>query len=79
MSKFLCKCGNVIRISGLIPNPAEWKFISDVAYDKFQGQVDSEEVYQQMRSFLKCEECGRLWVHWDGFDNPPTLYVPEDY
>lgn len=79
MSKFLCKCGNIIRISGDIPNPIEWKFINDSNFDKLQGEIDREELYMQMRSFLKCDNCGRLWVYWNGFDNPPTLYAPEDY
>jgi hypothetical protein len=79
MGKFLCKCENIIRISGAIPNPFEWKLISDVEYDKFQGTIGAEELYSQMQSILKCDQCGRLWIFWDGYDKPPTLYMPEDY
>jgi len=79
MGKFLCKCENTIRISGAIPNPVEWLFISDVEYDKYQELVDAEQLHLAMNSFLKCDKCGRLWVFWDGYDNPPTLYAPEDY
>jgi hypothetical protein len=79
MSKFLCKCENTIRISGSIPNPIEWLFISDVEFDAFEDVVDAEKVYSKMQSFLKCDKCGRLWLFWNGYDNPPTLYSPEDY
>lgn len=79
MGKFLCKCENVIRISGVIPNPIEWLFISDKEYDNFEPQINSEELYLKMNSFLKCDHCGRLWVFWDGYDNKPTLYMPESY
>jgi hypothetical protein len=79
MSKFLCKCDTVIPISGAIPNPIEWLIISDQAYDNYSGNIDSEKLYSEMRSFLKCEKCGRLWFFWDGYDHPPKLYAPEDY
>jgi hypothetical protein len=79
MSKFLCKCDNVIRISGPIPNPTEWKFISDVDYGDYKGKIDAEDLYERMESFLKCDKCGRLWVFWNGYENPPQLYMPEKY
>jgi hypothetical protein len=79
MGKFVCKCDTIIRISGDIPNPVEWLFIADVEYDKFHGQIDAEKLYSEMKSFLKCEKCGRLWIFWNGYDNAPTLYAPEDY
>ncbi|GAA3126883.1 hypothetical protein [Streptosporangium carneum] len=78
MGKFNCACGNLMRTSGLIPNPIEWKIISDVDFDCFNGLVDAEDVYSVGRSAFRCEGCGRLWIYWDGFDRPPRCYVPED-
>jgi hypothetical protein len=77
MAKFNCICGNVIRVSGDIPNPIEWKILSDVQFDNFEGFVDVELIYRACSSMFKCEKCGRLWVYWDGFDAEPVCYSPE--
>jgi hypothetical protein len=70
-----CRCGEILRY-GDIPCPIEWLFVSDVAYDKFAANIDAEELYKAMHSFLKCPRCGRLWCFWEGFAKPPTEYVP---
>jgi hypothetical protein len=77
MPKLICKCDNVISM-GEIPNPNEWLFISDIVYDKFTEGIDSETLYMQMKGMLKCNKCGRLWFFWDGYDNAPSCYKPED-
>lgn len=69
-----CKCGNIIK-SGEIPNPNEWLLISDVEYDKYSGEIDSEELYQEMKSMLICKQCRRIWVYWEGHQKAPTPYV----
>ncbi|MDQ0888850.1 hypothetical protein QFZ81_003938 [Paenibacillus sp. V4I9] len=74
MPKMLCTCGNVLRY-GDIPCKIEYKFISDVDYDKYDAQIDSEELYTKMQSFFKCPDCQRLWIFWDGFDNEPQEYL----
>lgn len=74
MPNVVCKCGNILRY-GNIPSQIEYKFISDVKYDQFQGQVDSEQLYLQMESFLKCSDCERLWVFWNGFNSKPSVYL----
>ena len=74
MPKFLCECGQTLLYSD-IPCEIEYKFISDVDYDKFHGKIDSEELYEQIKSFIKCKNCNRLWVFWQGFNNSPTEYV----
>lgn len=79
MAKYWCICGKLIRTSGEIPNPVEWKLISDVKFDEFSGLVDAEDVYQAAVSLFRCGTCDRLWVYWDGFDRPPTCYTPEEY
>ena len=78
MPKFLCKCGDVIRYSD-IPSPNEWLVISDVNFDSFEDQIDREKLYDEMKSILRCKNCDRLWIFWDGFKNSPKLYSPEDY
>ncbi|MFI0424921.1 hypothetical protein [Spongiactinospora sp. 9N601] len=77
MTKFECACGGLIRVSGEIPNPLEWKIISDGDFDRFQGAVDAEGVYLACTSMFRCPGCGRLWVYWDGFEGSPVCYVPE--
>ena len=72
-----CKCGNVIK-TGEIPNPNEWLIISDVDYDAYSGNIDSEELYKEMKSMLVCKQCGRLWVYWNGYKKDPTPYIIDD-
>lgn len=35
----------------------------------------SEQLYQEMRMFFKCDRCERLWVFWNGFDEEPYEYL----
>jgi hypothetical protein len=74
MPKFLCSCGEVIRYSD-IPCKIQYKFISDVKYDDYQGLIDSEKLYLDMESFLKCKNCKRLYVFWNGFGEDPAEYL----
>lgn len=73
MPAMMCKCGEKLSWSA-IPNPIEWKFIADQAFDKFVGNVDAEKVYSEMSSFLRCPACQRLWVFWNGFGAAPAEY-----
>lgn len=77
MAKFLCHCGEILQTSGPIPNPIEWKVISDEKFDDFEGMTDAEDIYLAGRSMFRCPRCDRLWVFWDGFDQPPRSYAPE--
>jgi len=77
MGKLLCRCETVLRLSGPIPNPIEWKLISDEEFEKFSGMVDAEAVYLAAKSAFRCPTCGRLWVYWDGLDRQPTCYAIE--
>jgi len=76
MPKIKCKCDNFISYSE-IPNPNEYLVISDVAFDKYDEQIEREKLYTEMKSILCCDSCGRLWIFWDGFENEPTPYFPE--
>lgn len=74
MPKIICKCGDVLSYSE-IPCSIEYKFISDINYDKYEGMIDSESLYIQMKSFMKCPQCGRLWIFWNGYNSKPTEYI----
>jgi hypothetical protein len=76
MAKFRCACDHIVRTSGEIPNPNEWKILSDTDFDRFSGLVDAEEVYLACQSMFRCSNCGRLWVYWNGFEQEPTCYQP---
>jgi hypothetical protein len=76
MAKFHCVCGQTISTSGAIPNPDEWRMLSDVEFDQFVGLVDVEDLYRQMRVMYRCPISDHLWVFWDGLDAPPQLYSP---
>jgi len=76
MPSIICKCKCKLSY-GEIPNSIEWLTISDLEYDKYQNKVDAEELYMNMKSILKCNRCGRLWIFWDGFESEPISYLPE--
>jgi hypothetical protein len=77
VAKFRCVCGHVISTSGGIPNPDEWRVLSDIEFDQLSGLVDVEELYRRMLIMYRCPVSDHLWVFWDGFDVPPKLYSPE--
>lgn len=77
MSKILCKCGNVINLSGDIPNSQEYIFTSDKEFDLLTNPIDTETLYKNLKSFFECSNCKRLWFFWDGFKNKPISYLPE--
>ena len=77
VAKFLCSCGDQIRTSGEIPHPYEWLLISDLALQGLPEPLDWSLLYKEARHFFRCGNCGRLWVFWQGFDGPPTVYRPE--
>lgn len=78
MAKFVCVCGYVIRTSGSIPNPNEWRCLSDQDFDAFTGLVDAEDIYMQSTIMFRCPESDHLWIYWDGFDQAPSLYAPRN-
>jgi len=75
MPKMKCSCGNILNLHE-IPCEIQYNFISDVEYDKYHGSIDAEDLYQEMKMFFMCSNCGRLWVFWNGFDEKPNEYVP---
>ncbi|MCP3659277.1 MAG: hypothetical protein GY830_02745 [Bacteroidetes bacterium] len=61
-----------------IPNPNEWLLISDVEYDNFSGQIDSEKLYMKMKTMLVCQKCKRLLIFWSDKIREATSYKLED-
>ena len=78
MSKFRCVCGEVIRISGSIPNPDEILMISDNDFVEFHGKdfVDPDELYLAFTFAYRCPRSGHLWMFWDGLESDPSCYEP---
>jgi hypothetical protein len=76
MAKFRCVCGYSISTSGPIPNPDEWRCLSDYDFEAFTGQVRAEDLYLQSTIMYRCPESGHLWIFWNGFDKDPSLYTP---
>lgn len=76
MPSILCQCGNRISL-GEIPSPNQYLIISDKDYDNFQGNIDSEKLYRDMKIVALCNICKRIHIFWNGFDQPPTSYLCE--
>lgn len=75
--RYLCHCGNIIRTSGDIPNPAEWLLIADVVLDPMQEPLNRMALYMSSAHAFICDQCGRIWVFWSGFDGDPISYRRE--
>lgn len=77
MAKFTCACGATITTSGLVPNPDEWRVLSDLEFDAFQGLVQAEDLYRAATIMFRCPVSDHLWIYWQGFNGPPSLYSPD--
>jgi hypothetical protein len=78
MAKFSCVCGYAISTSGQVPNPDEWRCLSDQDFEAFTGLINAEDLYQETKIMYRCPNSGHLWVFWWGFDEPPALYAPAE-
>ena len=76
MPYITCRCNKKISYSN-IPCEHEWLMISDTAFDSLSSPANIENIYNSMTHILKCPDCNRLWVFWNGFDNPASAYLPE--
>jgi hypothetical protein len=78
MPKILCDCGFTIPL-GDIPSSNQYLIISDVEFEPFfEQKVNAVDVYAAMKLVVKCPECGRLHIFWDGFDKPGIIYKVEE-
>jgi hypothetical protein len=66
----------MISTSGSIPNPDEWRCLSDRDFDAFTRLVNAEDIYQQSTVIYRCPRSDHLWIFWRGFENDPSLYTP---
>ncbi|HET9174098.1 MAG TPA: hypothetical protein VFN56_02340 [Candidatus Saccharimonadales bacterium] len=86
MATFGCPCGEIIRTSGSIPNPIEWHIFSDNDWESIYAtsQKTGEEAQkmfdmnQQMALLYRCPKSDHLFVFWEGFDKPFTMYEPKE-
>jgi len=85
MNKLACRCGETLRY-GTVPCPLEWLMISDhqrfeensvadLRADTITADLSVSELADTMTRLLRCPVCGRLWVFWSGYDQPPVEYV----
>ena len=75
MAKFLCVCGEVIRTSGDVPNPGELRILADADfYTDPESEDPTDALYRRSTIAYRCPASGHLWIFWEGFDNPPSLY-----
>lgn len=77
MARFRCVCGEMIVTSGTIPNPIQWQCLPDEAFEGLEGLVDAEEIYLQAVIMFRCPNSDHLWIFWDGIEQPPALYAPQ--
>lgn len=77
MAKFVCVCGQVLSTSGSIPNPDEWHIVSDEALEPIWESGAVDDVYRISTFVYRCPKSDHLWIYWDGWELPPTLYSPE--
>lgn len=76
MPKLLCLCDFVIPLHG-IPCQDQYMIFSDVEFDKFPEETKVDDVYDISQIVIKCPNCGRLHIFWNGFRNPQTIYKIE--
>lgn len=76
MAKFACICGQVIRMSGSVPNPDEWICLSDLQLEEFWGRAISGELSKASVKMYRCPRSDHLWVFWDGLNRLPRVYAP---
>jgi len=79
MPKIKCLC-NFIILLGDIPSVNQLNIISDVEFFKFfeNDNCNVGEIYHAMKIVVKCPNCGRLHVFWDGYDKPQRIYKLEE-
>ena len=74
MPKMMCRCGGVLNLS-YIPNPIEWRLLSDTDYDAMGDVIKWEEIENISKPVVECPQCRGLWVFWNGFDGEPVYYA----
>lgn len=74
MPKIRCVCDYVISLSE-IPNPNQYHMISDISFERyFDIAIKAEELYNEMKIVVRCSNCERLHVFYNGCDKEPVIY-----
>jgi hypothetical protein len=78
VSKFRCVCGEVIRVSGPIPNPNELLIISDADFAEFEEKtfIAPDELGVSFTRAYRCPASGHVWIFWNGLEDDPICYEP---
>lgn len=79
MPNVLCRCRKIIPL-GEIPCANQWMIIADTDITEKDWESNSlrmEELYKRMKIMVKCPECKRLYIYWNGFDKEPEVYGGE--
>jgi hypothetical protein len=76
MAKLWCPCGELIRLSGSIPNPLEWLLwrSEELPYDA--EIVEMASLITTTTSMFRCPRSDHLFVFWSGFADEATVYAP---
>jgi hypothetical protein len=78
VSKLFCTCGRLVRISGEVPNPREWKLVPAEEVHGHAAWLTPERIVDEAPALIRCPDCRRLWIYWKGYDHEPTEYLPGD-
>jgi hypothetical protein len=76
MAKFVCVCGETLRISGDIPNPIQWNCLSEVQFDGLPDDASVTDAYLLATLMFRCPKSDHLWFFWEGIENDPQMYAP---
>jgi hypothetical protein len=76
MAKFNCRCGEIIRMSGDLPNPIEWRLLPESAFYDDEGRL-LEDAYMGSPPLYRCDQCERVFIFWSGFEGPGHIYRPD--
>ncbi|GMU25073.1 MAG: hypothetical protein AMXMBFR13_51440 [Phycisphaerae bacterium] len=74
MPSYLCKCSKRIDYTK-IPADASYHLVADEDVDILEDIVTHTAQWQKGIQVLRCPQCDRLWVFWQGFGSAPTEYV----
>lgn len=77
MAKWQCSCGAVLTTSGPIPNPDGLYVLSEQGYEARADAPDFDLIRESVGAH-RCASCERLWIWWDGWEEDPTVYAPEE-
>ena len=73
MPSYLCKCNKRIDYT-TIPAESSYHLLADEDVEIEEDIVTRNAAWSRAVQVLRCPNCDRLWVFWDGFHEAPTEY-----